>query len=223
MRTGDSDEASNSQGYLLFTPLCSLITPTSLTLQSNQPANPYSLTMSNIATTLAKHLGIHIISLHTTFFQQSIFPKPRDIDIDTAKRRTADWEAALHLNIPNPNKPDGDDDDNNSVLLAQMTTYSAFDPGASHRLLVSGALPLSLSSPASMILEMERHGAAADVVKFESWPYSLSKCLQPRVNTTYNLMCGDGLGQDGKGERAGVLQGVLYGVAELGDGEMLAR
>ena len=99
--------------------------------------------MSNMTITLAKRLRAHAVSLLITPTQHAVFSNL--LNVDAMKQRTADWEPTLPLSR---SKTDFEpkDGDENGMNVAQMVTYSAFDPGATHPLLLSSALPISVSS-----------------------------------------------------------------------------
>ncbi|KAJ4345983.1 hypothetical protein N0V95_005806 [Ascochyta clinopodiicola] len=187
--------------------------------------------MSNPTIPLLKRLRAHTISLPVTRTQHAVFSNP--LNIDAWKQRAADWEPALPLaRLKTASKyKDGDDDG----TVAYMATFSAFDPGATHPLLLSCALPMSLagsadanqrsSVEASLELqtssttsslyhatEVRQSGPETATEEFKPWPYSLPRVLRPQVGTTYGLTYGDG----GRVEdvEVGVLQKVFYGAPE---------
>jgi hypothetical protein len=196
--------------------------------------------MANNAINLAKRLRARIISLPITLASHTVFSK--SLDITAAKQRAADWEPSVDFKDLNMKSKSQDNDDNEQEIV-YMATYSAFDPGATHPLLLQSALPLSVTDLAGSASTASTARAASDVQppsttsslhhaieiqqadptptpvqeKVKPWPYSLPKALQPKVGTTFDMMCGDGLadGQVGR-VKLGVLQKMLYGVPEPG-------
>lgn len=98
--------------------------------------------MSNITSTLAKRLHAHSISLPIASTQRAVFSNA--LDVDAAKQRAADWEPSVKFEGLNTKSKTRDDDDNEQEI-AYMATYSVFDPGATHPLLLSSAFPISVS------------------------------------------------------------------------------
>lgn len=206
--------------------------------------------MANTASNLAKRLRPRSISLPHTSTRSAVISK--HLVIEAAKQRTFDWEPAIDFTDLKLRKSDEDEDDKDTEL-AYVCTYSAFDPGAPHPLLLSSSLPIAVSSllggqalaksapdheiktPRNTILRnssitstlhhsieiQQAIPAASTLETVKPWPYLLPKPLQPKVGTTYNMMYGDGA-RDGNGDgkvakvKLGVLQKVLYGVAEPG-------
>ena len=178
--------------------------------------------MSNMTSTLAKRLRTHSISLPIKSSQHTLFSK--SFNVEVAKLRTAEWEPTLPLADLKTNSQ-RDDDGDNGAEVAQMITYSAFDPGASHPLLLSSALLTSISSPSVNTPTISTLHFATEVQQtvlvvpvapasemFKPWPYFLPKMLQPKVGTTYDLMYGHGVGAAQVGKvKVGLLQKVLYG------------
>ncbi|KAF9699174.1 hypothetical protein EKO04_003074 [Ascochyta lentis] len=172
--------------------------------------------MSNLTTTFSKRLRAHTVTLPITPTQSTVFSKR--LNIAAIKKRAADWEPTLPLAHLKSTSESNDDDDNGAV--AHMVTYSAFDPGATHPLLLSSALPVWRSSLAGTVstsrqaVETQLDAPVPAVGKLKPWPYSLPRMLQPRVGTTYGLSYGDGVGGKVGDVKVGVLQRVLYGVPE---------
>lgn len=99
--------------------------------------------MANMTITLAKRLRAHAVSHLITPTQHAVFSNL--LNVDAMKQRTADWEPTLPFSrFKTDSEPM--DDDENGVNVAQMVTYSASDPGATHPLLLSSALPILNSS-----------------------------------------------------------------------------
>jgi hypothetical protein len=144
-----------------------------------------------------------------------------------------DWEPTFPLADLKTNSKRDDDDGDNDAEITQMITYSAFGPGESHPLLLSSALPIPVSSlsgntPTTSTLhhaiEAQQTAPVAPTApaseKFKPWPYSLPKTLQPKVGTTYDLVYGDGFGEEQVGKvKVGLLQKVLYGDPKPGKEE----
>jgi hypothetical protein len=99
--------------------------------------------MANTAINLAKRLRARSMSLPIQSAQTAVSSK--QLNVEAAKQRAADWEPTMNFNDLKPRKSDNDEDDNDTEL-AYMCTCSAFDPGATHPLLLSSSLPISVSS-----------------------------------------------------------------------------
>ncbi|KAF2625839.1 hypothetical protein BU25DRAFT_104663 [Macroventuria anomochaeta] len=100
--------------------------------------------MSNVTSTLAKRFSARTIPLPVISTQYAVFSKP--IDVDAIKQRATDWEPTIDFTDLKMRSTDQGCDDNNEPGLAHMVTYSTSDPGASSPLLLSSALPISVSS-----------------------------------------------------------------------------
>lgn len=99
--------------------------------------NPPSKTdMHSPLRTLVKRLQAHTTKRPRTSLQ-------RAFNINALKQRTAHWEPAIDLNDLNQEDLDSN---GNDTELVHMSTFSAFNPGASHPLLLNCALPSSLRS-----------------------------------------------------------------------------
>ncbi|KZM19590.1 uncharacterized protein EKO05_0004195 [Ascochyta rabiei] len=187
--------------------------------------------MSNLANTLSRRLHARAISLSVIPTQHAVFSK--SLNIDALKQRAADWEPMLSLaRLKTASKC------NDGTDVAHMGMYSTFDPGATHPLLLSSALPMSLAGSMSMdrrssvrvslkfqtILiasslhhntEVQQSVPVPAVGNLKPWPYSLPRVLRPQVGTTYDLTYGDSAGGGRAGDvMVGVLQKVLYGIPE---------
>jgi hypothetical protein len=106
-----------------------------------------------------------------------------------------------------------------------MTTFSAFDPGASRPLLTSST---SLSHPYSGLPDIfppasarptaviqETRSATDFVVSVKPWPYSLPHFLRPKPGTTYRLKyCPTTTTLDAVPKRVAFVQAILYGIPE---------
>ena len=99
--------------------------------------------MANIAKNLTKSLRACSNSLPNICTQATVFSK--QLNVEAAKQRAAHWEPTVDFTDLKPRKSDNDEDDNDTEL-AYMCTYPAFGPGATHPLLLSSSLPISVSS-----------------------------------------------------------------------------
>ena len=139
--------------------------------------------MSNITSTLAKRLRARSISL-VSQSQHTVFSMP--LNVDTMKQRTADWEQTINLEDLRSKTTVGNGDDNDADV-AQMVTYSAIDPGASHPLLLSSALPISMpslsnnASTDSTVDHRVKHRRTASAVILEVQNPSTTSSLQYAV------------------------------------------
>lgn len=139
--------------------------------------------MSNITSTLAKRLRARSISL-VSQSQHTVFSMP--LNVDTMKQRTADWEPTINLKDLRSKTTVGNGDDNDADV-AQMVTYSAIDPGASHPLLLSSALPISMpslsnnASTDSTVDHRVKHRRTASAVILEVQNPSTTSSLQYAV------------------------------------------
>lgn len=193
--------------------------------------------MQNNVHNFIKGLRAFTVSSPITPSRQTVFLK--GITIAALKQRTVHWEPTINLRGLTLNEPNSKG--NKEENLFHMVTFSTFDPGASHPLLLSNALPMPIPSltaiepqqsklvaPAAVqspsttsashhTIEIQQFQPVCNTPKFRPWPYSLPKALQPRTGTTYDLMYGDGFGGGPVGSvKLSMLQRVLYGVPEPG-------
>lgn len=194
--------------------------------------------MQNTLRIITKRPRAHTASLPITPSKHGAISKT--LNIDAVKQKAAQWEPTVDLKDLILENKDGNG--NNETRLLHMTTFSAFDPSASHPLLLSTSLPMSLSSlshagtlhdtisapaqvqnpPTTSNLryshEVQQAGPVCSTTKFTPWPYSLPKALRPKVGTTYDLMYGDGCGEGPVARvKLSMLQKVLYGVPGPGE------